>query len=140
MYLLKARRPGLIMITVQNVNKKFGKITALTNLNFQVNKGTIHGIIGPEASGKSTILNIISTLMKPDSGVVTVNNIPLNKGSKIRKIIGYVPKIPHLPSEYTARSLVTFAASLHGIHDKNRINGILKEMGIDTVADQSIDR
>ena len=128
------------MITVQNVNKKFGKIIALKNLNFQVNKGTIHGLIGPEASGKSTVLFILSTLMRPDSGVVTINDIPLGKGPQIRKLIGFVPATVHLPSEYTARGLITFAASLHGKRDTKRINGILKELGIDTIADQRIDR
>ncbi len=128
------------MITVQNVNKKFGKIIALKNLNFQVNKGTIHGLIGPEASGKSTVLFILSTLMRPDSGVVIINDIPLGKGPQIRKLIGFVPATVHLPSEYTARGLISFAASLYGILDTKRINGILKEMGIDTIADQSIDR
>ena len=128
------------MITVQNVNKKFGKIISLKNLNFQVKKGTIHGLIGPEASGKSTVLFILSTLMRPDSGVVTINDIPLGKGTQIRKIIGFVPATVHLPSEYTARGLITFAASLHGKRDTKRINGILKELGIDTIADQRIDR
>ena len=128
------------MITVQNVNKKFGKIISLKNLNFQVKKGTIHGLIGPEASGKSTVLFILSTLMRPDSGVVTINDIPLGKGPQIRKLIGFVPATVHLPSEYTARGLITFAASLHGKRDTKRINGILKELGIDTIADQRIDR
>ena len=128
------------MITVQNVSKKFGKIIALRNLNFQVKKGIIHGLIGPGTSGKSTVLFILSTLMRPDSGVVIINDIPLGKGSQIRKIIGFVPATVHLPSEYTARGLIGFAASLYGIRDNKRINGILKEMGIDTIADQSIDR
>ncbi|MCZ7372186.1 MAG: ABC transporter ATP-binding protein [Candidatus Methanoperedens sp.] len=128
------------MITVQNLNKKFGKITALNNLNLQVKKGTIHGIVGPEASGKSTLMNVLSTLMRPDSGKVTINNIPLGKGSQIRKIIGFVPRNPSLPSEYTARGLVAYAASLHGIRDNNSIIRVLKQTGLDTVADQGIDR
>jgi ABC-2 type transport system ATP-binding protein len=128
------------MITVRDINKKFGKIIALRNLNFQVNKGTIHGLIGTESSGKSTILFILSTFMRPDSGVVIINDIPLDKGHQIRKIIGFVPATVHLPSEYTAKTLITFAASLHGMHDKNRINSILEDMGLDKIADQSIDR
>ena len=128
------------MITVQNLNKKFGKITALNNLNLQVKKGTIHGIVGPEASGKSTLMNVLSTLMRPDSGKVTINNIPLGKGSQIRKIIGFVPRNPSLPLEYTARGLIAYAASLHGIRDNNSIISVLKQTGLDTVADQGIDR
>ena len=128
------------MILIKNLNKKFGKIHALRNLNLKVKKGTVHGIIGPEASGKSTILRILSTLMKPDSGDVFINDIPLKKGIKIRKLVGYVPKTPHFPPDSTARELVTFAASLHGIRDKSIIYHIIRQRGLESVADQSINR
>jgi len=127
------------MIIVRNLNKKFGKIKAVKDLNLHVKKGEIHGLIGPEASGKSTVLLILSTLIKPDSGDVTINNIPIDRGKQIRKIIGFVPKNPQLPLEYTARGLITFKASLHGIRDKNMINSVLKQTGLDAVADQMLD-
>lgn len=128
------------MILIKNLNKKFGKIHALRNLNLRVKKGTVHGLIGPEASGKSTILRIITTLMRPDSGSVEVNNIPLTKGLEIRKLVGYVPKTPHFPLNSTARELVTFAASLHGIRDKSIIYHIIRQRGLESVADQTISR
>lgn len=128
------------MILIKNLNKKFGKIHALRNLNLKVKKGTVHGLIGHEASGKSTILRILSTLIKPDSGDVVINDIPLKKGIKIRKMVGYVPKTPHFPPDSTARELVTFAASLHGIRDKSIIYHIIRQRGLESVADQSINR
>lgn len=128
------------MILINNLNKKFGKIHALRNLNLRVKKGTVHGLIGPEASGKSTILRIITTLMRADSGSVEVNNIPLTKGLEIRKLVGYVPKTPHFPLNSTARELVTFAASLHGIRDQSIIYHIIRQRGLESVADQTISR
>ena len=128
------------MILIKNLDKKFGKIHALRNLNLRVKKGTVHGLIGPEASGKSTVLRILATLMRPDSGSVTINNIPLTNGLEIRKLIGYVPKTPHFPPDSTARQLVTFAASLHGIRDKSIIYHIIRQMGLEAVADQKVNR
>jgi ABC-2 type transport system ATP-binding protein len=128
------------MIVARKLNKKYGKTRAIKDLDLYVKKGVIHGLIGPETCGKTTMLGILSTLVRPDSGEATINDIPLEKGLHIRKIIGYVPKTPHLPNDYTARELVEFAASLHGIHDRNIIKSILKQIGLESVADQTLDR
>ncbi|VVB85111.1 putative ABC transporter ATP-binding protein [uncultured archaeon] len=128
------------MIVARKLNKKYGKTRAIIDLDLHVEKGAIHGLIGPEASGKSTVLRILSTLVRPDSGEVAINNIPAGKGSEIRRITGYVPRTPHLPHDHTARELVSFEASLHGIHDRNVIDSIMKQNGLEAVADQSLDR
>ncbi len=128
------------MIFANKLNKKYGKTRAIKDFDLHVKKGVIHGLIGPEACGKTTVLRLLSTLVRPDSGKATINDIPLGKGLHIRKIIGYVPKTPDLPKDHTARELVGFAASLHGIHDRNIIESILKQMGLESVADQRLDR
>jgi ABC-2 type transport system ATP-binding protein len=128
------------MIVACKLNKKYGKTRAIKDLDIHVKKGTIHGLIGPEACGKTTVLRIISTLVIPDSGEVTINDIPLIKGIQIRKMIGFVPKTPHLPNDRTARELVGFAASLHGIHDMFIIDSIMKQTGLEAVADQKLNR
>ncbi|HEY9246397.1 MAG TPA: ABC transporter ATP-binding protein [Candidatus Methanoperedens sp.] len=128
------------MIIARGLNKRFGKIHAVKDLDLHVKKGEIHGLIGPEACGKSTILLILSTLIRPDSGSATINDIPLDEGRKIRRIIGFVPKNPHLPLEYTARGLVRFIASLYGVRDEKKIESVLKLTGLDAVADQTLDR
>lgn len=128
------------MIVVLKLNKKYGKTRAIIDLDIHVKKGTIHGLIGPEACGKTTVLRILSTLVRPDSGEVTINDIPLSNGMQIRKMIGFVPKTPHLPNDHTARELVGFAAMLHGINDRNIIDSIMKQTGIEAVADQKLNR
>ncbi len=128
------------MIVALKLNKKYGKTRAIRDIDLHVKKGVIHGLVGPEACGKTTLLRILATLVKPDSGEVTINSIPLEKDLLIRKIIGYVPKIPRLPNDCTARGLISFAASLHGIHDRNIIDSIIKQTGLEAVADQRLDR
>ena len=128
------------MIVAHKLNKKYGKTRALKDLDIHVKKGTIHALIGPEGCGKTTVLRILSTLVRPDSGEVTMNDIPLTKGMHIRKMIGFVPKTPQLPNDLTARELVGFVASLHGIHDKFIIDSIMKQTGLEAVADQKLNR
>ena len=128
------------MLVARKLNKKYGKTKAIKDLDIHVKKGTIHGLIGPEACGKTTVLRILSTFVRPDSGEVTINDIPLSNGIQIRKMIGFAPKTPHLPNDRTARELVSLAASLHGIHDMSIIESVMKQTGLEAVADQKLNR
>ncbi|MBC6439239.1 MAG: ABC transporter ATP-binding protein [Rhodospirillales bacterium] len=58
------------ILTVQNVNKRFGGLLALDNVNLQVEENTVHAIIGPNGAGKSTLLNCFVGLLEPDTGTV----------------------------------------------------------------------
>jgi branched-chain amino acid transport system ATP-binding protein len=62
------------MLSFKNVTVQFGGLTAINNLSFDVNEGTIHSIIGPNGAGKTTIFNIISRFYTPTSGEVTFDN------------------------------------------------------------------
>jgi ABC-2 type transport system ATP-binding protein len=80
------------MIEVRQLNKSYLKIQALKNLNFEVNKGEIYGIIGPDGAGKTTLFRILTTLILADSGTATVNGLDVVKDYKqIREYIGYMP-------------------------------------------------
>ena len=61
------------ILEVQNVNKAFGGLKALTDVNLNVEEGTIHAIIGPNGAGKSTLLNCFVGKLIPDTGSVTFN-------------------------------------------------------------------
>ncbi|MEM4352008.1 MAG: ATP-binding cassette domain-containing protein, partial [Candidatus Caldarchaeum sp.] len=58
------------MLRVVNVTKKFGELTALSGVSFEVRQGECVGIIGPNGAGKTTLFNIISGFMKPNAGRV----------------------------------------------------------------------
>ncbi|MEX0971232.1 MAG: ABC transporter ATP-binding protein [Paracoccaceae bacterium] len=61
------------ILEVQNVNKRFGGLQALSNVNLDVQEGSIHAIIGPNGAGKSTFLNCLIGKLKPDTGTVMFN-------------------------------------------------------------------
>jgi len=62
------------MLKIENLTKKFGGIIAVNNCSFEIEKGKITALIGPNGSGKTTIFNLISSIIKPDQGEILLNN------------------------------------------------------------------
>ena len=78
-----------IIISVQNLVKKYGNFTAVNDISFDVEEGEIFGLLGPNGAGKSTTLEIIETLRDKTSGKITVAGLDLDKSpNEIKKIIG----------------------------------------------------
>ena len=65
------------MIRVESVTKKFGGVVAINNVSFEVGKGEILGIIGPNGSGKTTIVNVITGFIKPNSGRIFFKDLDI---------------------------------------------------------------
>ncbi len=129
------------MITVDGLYKNYGKIKALDNTSLHVNEGTIHGLIGPNGAGKSTTIKILSTLIRPDSGEISIGDFPLNKGIAIRGLIGVVPETPRLHEYLTAHQEITFYARLSGLNGmraSGRVDSVIHEMDLAPVAHQPI--
>lgn len=79
-------------ILIKDVTKKYSELTAIDNLTLNIEKGKIFGLIGPDGSGKTTLIRMIASLIKQDAGSIKVANLDNIKDYKaIRKIIGYMP-------------------------------------------------
>jgi ABC-2 type transport system ATP-binding protein len=80
-------------LNINNLSKRLGAKQVLNGISFDVRAGEVFGLIGPNGAGKTTTLRIISTLLRIDSGSVSVLNLDLpGKASEIRKIISYLPE------------------------------------------------
>ena len=90
------------MIELIEVNKNYGKVTVLKDITFHLEEGKTLGILGPNAAGKTTLLKIVATILKPSSGRIAIMGIDaLKNPSKVRKLISYVPEYPSLFEELT---------------------------------------
>ena len=70
------------MIEIQNLTKKYGKITAVNNISFHVGKNEILGFLGPNGAGKSTTMNMITGYLPPTSGTIKVDGIDISENPK----------------------------------------------------------
>lgn len=102
-------------IEVQNLNKTFGKITALDNLSMSVEKNGFYGLIGPDGAGKSTLMRIITSLLLPDSGGVRVAGLdPVKNYRELRLKLGYMPGKFSLYKDLTVLENLNFFATVFG--------------------------
>ncbi len=107
------------VIDVSDVTKRYGNLTALDNVSFQVERGEMFGIIGPDGAGKSTLYKILATLNTPDEGRASVCGLDTVKDYvKLRKIIGYMPEKFSLYQDLTVSENLNFFASLFGVSIK----------------------
>ncbi len=100
------------MIRLENIYKSFGKKTLFENLNVQFQEGKLTAIIGPNASGKTTLVKIILGLVIQDKGKVFINGKNTFKDSSYKKLIGYMPQIPDFPENLTIKEILEMVKNL----------------------------
>jgi ABC-2 type transport system ATP-binding protein len=80
-------------VNVDNLSKRFGNIQALDGVTFRIQEGEVYGLIGPNGAGKTTTLRVISTLILPTSGFVTVFGLDVvHQPDQVRRILSYLPE------------------------------------------------
>ena len=124
------------MIEVKNLTKRYGTNTALNNVSFTVEEGTIVGFLGPNGAGKSTTMNIITGYLSATSGSVTVQGKnTLENPNEVKKLIGYLPELPPLYMDMTVKEYLNFMYELKGVKldRKQHIGEICRLTKIDTV-------
>lgn len=123
-------------IEAKNVNKTFKKknieINALKNFNIKIKKGSIHGLLGPNGAGKSTFINILGSLVKKNTGNISICGIDIDKSQKLAKFkIGIVPQELNIDPFFTPNELLELQAGLYGIKkQERRTNEILNNVGL----------
>ena len=105
----------MLDITINNLTKSYPGLDrpAIKDITFSVNKGELFGLIGPDGAGKTTLLRVLTTLLLPDEGVATVNDLDIIKDFKeIRKKVGYMPGKFSLYQDLTVLENLTFFATI----------------------------
>ncbi len=102
-------------IEVRHISKKYGEVTALSDVSFAVERGEVFGLIGPDGSGKTTMFRILCSLLLPDAGEATVDGFSTKSQMRdVRCRVGYMPGRFSLYEDLTVRENLEFFASLFG--------------------------
>ncbi|ABS42337.1 ABC transporter ATP-binding protein [Clostridium botulinum] len=119
-------------VVVSDVSKSFGKKLVLNNINLNINKGQIYGLIGPSGSGKTTLVKMIVGMEAPDKGTIKVLNKSV-PNLKLLQNIGYMAQSDALYTELTAQENLKFYASLFKLNKramKNRISYVVNMVNL----------
>jgi len=118
------------MIRAQGLVKKFGDFTAVDNITFDVAKGEIFAFLGPNGAGKTTTIKMLTTLLRPTSGSVSLDGLdPVTHQTAARKQFGIVFQDPSVDDELTAYENMDFHGVLYSVPKKlrqERIEALLK--------------
>ena len=118
------------IISVKGLIKNYGNVEAVRGIDFHVNEGELFAFLGPNGAGKTTTIDIICTLLKPDSGEVTINGYTLGtQDDKIRKDIGVVFQDNILDDLLTVRENLYTRGSFYGVPKKELSEAIERAAG-----------
>src|SRR3989338_9396006 len=115
------------IIEVKNLTKKFDDFVAVNDVSFSVNEGEIFAFLGPNGAGKSTTIKMLTTLLHPSGGTITLNgHDPVHHPDEVRRSFGIVFQDPSLDDELTAWENMEFHGVLYGMPVKVRRERIVQ--------------
>jgi ABC-2 type transport system ATP-binding protein len=122
------------LIILKNLTKKFARIVAVDNVSLDIHEGEVFGLLGQNGAGKTTIIHILATLLKPTSGTAEINGYDIiREPSKVRKNIGIVFQAPSSDDMLTGFENLKIHSYLYGVPSElriKRINELLKLVGL----------
>ncbi|WP_336000237.1 ABC transporter ATP-binding protein [Halorientalis halophila] len=120
-------------IETSALTKRYGETTAVDSLDLTVPEGTVYGFLGPNGSGKTTTMRMLTGLTTPTSGTATVTGVSVTNRKALRPHIGYLPEEPPLYEQATAYEQLEYIAGLRDIPQQevqNRIDSLLDRVGL----------
>ncbi len=134
--------PNSNSIIAENVVKHFGDIKALDGVSIAAETGKVLGLLGPNGAGKTTLVRILTTLLKPDSGVVSVGGIDvLRQKQRVREIIGLAGQYAAVDEILTGRENLVMVGRLYHMSRraaKQRAAELLAQFALTEAADRSV--
>jgi ABC-2 type transport system ATP-binding protein len=125
------------MIKVANLTKRFGGVTVLDNLSFEVKRGEIVGFLGPNGAGKTTTMRILSCYLPPTGGTVTIDGLDVLKNSlEVRRRIGYLPENVPIYHDMRVIEYLRYRSRLKGLSGRkmrSRIEEVISRCGLGDV-------
>jgi len=130
------------ILIVEDLWKSYGKIKAVQGLTFEISKGEFFGLLGPNGAGKTTTIELLTGLIDPDRGHVTIDGLPLfMKPMEVKAKLGLVPQNFALYPTLSARDNLLFFGRIYGLkgrHLEERIASVLDIVGLSDRAQQTV--
>ena len=131
-----------VSIEVNGVSKFFGELAAVNNLSFSVNRGEVIGFLGPNGSGKTTTMRMLTSFYTPDVGAINIDGLDTKDHDiATRERIGYLPENNPVYADLLVNEYLDFVADLRGLTKKGRRENIaqtVEETGLQDVYSRPI--
>jgi ABC-2 type transport system ATP-binding protein len=128
------------VIELAHVRKEFGRLVAVEDLSLTVSRGELFALLGPNGAGKTTSVKLITGLLRPTSGTVSVCGFDVARHPReVKSRLSYVPDQPHLYEKLTGREFLQFVGGLHlidGSGFNRRVDELLDLFGCTSYADE----
>jgi ABC-2 type transport system ATP-binding protein len=116
-------------VVVDNVTKRYGALTAVDALSFDIRRGEMFGLIGPDGAGKTTTIRLLCGLLHPDHGAIRILGLdPVKQHRAITAKVGYLSQRFSLYGDLSIDENIAFFAEIHGVHDYGARRDQLLEM------------
>jgi len=121
------------MIHVQGLTKDYGQRRAVSDLNFEIQKGEIVGFLGPNGAGKTTTMRILTGYMPPSSGTAELGGFDVIENPlEVRRLVGYLPETVPLYNDMTVFDYLMYMAKIRRVEDpEDRIDDVLEMVSME---------
>jgi ABC-2 type transport system ATP-binding protein len=119
------------VITLDDVSKKYKRHQVLSHVNLTIEEGVVYGLVGPNGSGKSVLLRLMSTVISPDQGSVTIDPAYLSEDGGFPEQFGIIIDRPGFIPTKSGLGNLTFLASLRGVIGEERYRQAMTDVGLD---------
>ncbi len=125
-------------ISFHGVGKRYGKLWALRGVDCSFHQGEVVMLIGPNASGKTTLIKSLLGLVRPTEGHITVHGSTIGSDPAYRATIGYMPQISQFPATLTIAQLLAMMADVRGADTAALDDALVPELGLDRQLDKRL--
>ena len=113
------------MIEAQSLTRRFGTVTAVSDVSLSVSDGSLLALLGPNGAGKTTTIRMLSGLLAPTEGTALVSGYDVRRDpAAVRSVVGLVTDIPGLFEQMTLPNYLDFFGSVYGIPVSDRVRRI----------------
>lgn len=130
------------ILEARSLVKKYGDLTAVNDVNLAIQQGEIFGLLGPNGAGKTTIISMITGLLEPTNGSITVDGLDLQTDTNaVKAKLGLVPQELALYPTLTTRDNLDFFGSIYGLggkHLRERVDAMLAMVELTDRADEAV--